>query len=599
MPRVGGRVKVRLRTKFLVALLLISTGLTGASLLIVRGIVNSRIRHQIIDDLHNSTSTFQNFQQQRRDALSHTAELLSNLPTLKALMTAPHAATIQDASTDLWKRGGSDLFVLAGRSGKIVALHTSFSAFTTEIAQEWLDRSLQAGEPRQWWFGAGHLYEVFLQPIYLGPASADRQLGVLAVGYEIDSREANEIGQISTSRVAFWYGKTIAISTLSPAQESELSRQTAGGLKEAPGDIQFGSERYLLSSLPLASGASPGVYLSVLKSYDQATGFLTGVYQRLMVVGLLAIVGQGLLVFVISRRFTRPLENLVAGVRALEKGDFAYPLEPHGGDEVAEVTGAFDRMRTNLQKAQQKLLESERLATIGQMASSISHDMRHQLTAIVANSEFLSEHKADPDQREEFYHEIRVAVAQMTDLIESLLEFSRTRESLSLVYGCVDDVIRRAIQSVWANPEFQHVQVSVTAGSPTECWYDARKLERAFYNLLLNACQAVPGDSGKIEITIATADDWLEIWIADNGPGIPRAIRDRLFEPFVSSGKENGTGLGLTIVQKIVEDHGGSVFVGSSTKGHTVFKLRLPLSSIPRPAAPEGKEATAGSLSTC
>ena len=589
-------VKVRLRTKFLVALLLISTGLTGASLLIVRGIVNSRIRDGIIADLHNSTVTFQNFQSDRRADHSHSAELLSNLPTLKALMLAPHAFTIQDASTDLWKTGGSDLFVLADRSGKVVALHTSFPAFTTEIAQESLDRSLQAGEPREWWFGAGHLYEVFLQPIYSGPASDNRQLGVLAVGYEIDSRVATEISQISASRVAFWYGKTIVTSTLSPSQESELSRQAAGRLKTDPGDLQLGSERYLVSSLPLASGASPAVYLSVLKSYDQATGFLTDVYQRLMVVGLLAIVGQGLLVFFISRRFTRPLENLVAGVRALGKGDFAYPLEPHGGDEVAEVTAAFDRMRANLQKAQQKLLESERLATIGQMASSISHDMRHQLTAIVANSEFLSEHKADPEQREEFYHEIRVAVAQMTDLIESLLEFSRTRESLSLVYGCVDEVIKRAIQSVWANPEFQHVQVSLTADSHTECWHDARKLERAFYNLLLNACQAVPNDSGKIEITIATIDDWLEISVADNGPGIPRAIRDRLFEPFVSSGKENGTGLGLTIVQKIVEDHGGKVYVDSSVAGRTIFKLRLPLSSIPRPATPEGKEATAGSL---
>ncbi|PYX90095.1 MAG: two-component sensor histidine kinase [Acidobacteria bacterium] len=591
-------MKVRLRTKFLIALLLISIGLTGTSLLIVRQTVNTQIREQIIADLHSSILTFRNFQNERENALSHSAELLSNLPSLKALMTTEHAATIQDASLDFWKLGGSDLFVLADRSGKIVALHTSSPAFTIQIAQQSLDRSLQSGERSQWWFGAGHLYQVFLQPIYFGPANANSSLGVLAVGHEIDDRVAKEISQIAASQVAFWYGKSIAVSTLSSRQESELAQQVGSGLKHDPSDVQLGDERYLEASLELAPSAPLEVHLSVLKSYDEATHFLTGIYRFLMVVGLMAIFCEGLLVFLISRRFTRPLENLVAGVRALEKGDFAYPLEPHGGDEVAEVTAAFDRMRTNLRKTQQRLLDSERLATIGQMASSISHDMRHQLTAIVANSEFLSEHKLDSSQREEFYHEIRLAVSQMTDLIESLLEFSRTRESLSLVYGSVEEVVKRSIQAVRANPEFQGVSIAVACEEPSDCWYDARKLERAFYNLLLNACQAVPRASGRIEITIRLSEKALEVYVADNGPGIAEPIRDRLFEPFVSFGKENGTGLGLTIVQKIVEDHGGSVSIESTRPGYTLFKLTLPFSLNPRPTSAEGREATAGSLST-
>jgi signal transduction histidine kinase len=423
---------------------------------------------------------------------------------------------------------------------------------------------------------------------------------VLAVGYEIDDHVAKEISQIAAGQVAFSYEKTIAVSTLSPGQESELARRANAGLRLDPGgfDIQLENERYLAASLELAPGTAQGVHLTVLKSYDQATRFLASIYRLLMIVGLAAILCQGLLVFLISHRFTRPLANLVEGVRALEKGDYAYPLEPHGGDEVAEVTAAFDRMRTNLRKTQQKLLESERLATIGQMASSISHDMRHQLTAIVANSEFLSEHKLDSGQREEFYHEIRMAVTQMTDLIESLLEFSRTRESLSLVYGSVEDVLKRSIQAVRANPEFQSVAITLHCDGPTECWHDARKLERAFYNLLLNACQAVPRDSGAIEITIRAGEKTLEVYIADNGHGIAEAIRGRLFEPFVSLGKENGTGLGLTIVQKIIADHGGSVDIESTRPGHTVFRLVLPFSLGPRPGGAEGREATAGSLST-
>src|SRR5256885_14064683 len=125
-----------------------------------------------------------------------------------------------------------------------------------------------------------------------------------------------------------------------------------------------------------------------------------------------ALLAGTLLVFLISHTFPAPLGSLVAGVRGLGHDDFPYPLEARGGDEVAEVTGAFDRMRTNLQTTQRELLDSERLATIGRMASSISHDLRHALAAVMANAEFLCESNLNVGQREDLYTEIRVAVKQ-------------------------------------------------------------------------------------------------------------------------------------------------------------------------------------------
>src|SRR5205814_9195032 len=119
----------------------------------------------------------------------------------------------------------------------------------------------------------------------------------------------------------------------------------------------------------------------------------------------------------------------------LEEGNFTYALDAHGGDESADVTRAFNRLRASLRKTQQELLEAERFATIGRMASSISLDLRHSLAAIVANAEFLCESRLSSEQREELYQEVRVAVNQMTDLLDSLLEFSRTRESLRPAYS--------------------------------------------------------------------------------------------------------------------------------------------------------------------
>src|SRR5207302_8374137 len=110
--------------KFLLSLLSVSVLLTTASLLIVRQIVKSKIREEVSTDLQNSTFAFEDFQQNREITLSRSAELLSHLPSLKALMTTQHAATIQDASIDFWRLVGSNLFVLTDRNGKIVALHT-------------------------------------------------------------------------------------------------------------------------------------------------------------------------------------------------------------------------------------------------------------------------------------------------------------------------------------------------------------------------------------------------------------------------------------------------------------------------------------------
>jgi signal transduction histidine kinase len=290
------------------------------------------------------------------------------------------------------------------------------------------------------------------------------------------------------------------------------------------------------------------------------------------------VLAGSVLVFLISHTFTRPLDNLVAGVRALERGDYAYPLEARGGDEVAEVTRTFGRMRESLQKTQRELLDAERLATIGRMASSISHDLRHSLAAMMANAEFLCESKLTGAEREELYGEIRVAVDQMTDLIESLLEFSRTRESLRPSYGDVRSVVDRAVQGVRAHPEFQRVRIKITSDGVTEGWFDFKKLERALLNLLLNACEAVPAESGKIEIGLRRVGGNLEIRVEDNGPGIAEAVRAKVFDPFVSHGKENGTGMGLTVVQKILQDHGGDVTIEQTSAAGTTFLVNVPLS---------------------
>src|SRR5207237_76859 len=135
------------------------------------------------------------------------------------------------------------------------------------------------------------------------------------------------------------------------------------------------------------------------------------------------------------------------------------------------------------------------------------------------------------------------------------------------------------IHAIRTHPEFLQTQISVTEDGNCTGWFDSKKLERALYNLLTNACEAVSPEHGEVVVDLREVPGGVEVRVTDNGRGIPESIRTTLFEPFVSYGKENGTGLGLTVVQKIVEDHGGDVIVERTSKEGTVFRLLLPLTS--------------------
>lgn len=576
--------RIKLRTKLLFSLIFISSVLACTTVLIVRVRVEQKVHEDITEALGNSVVTFQNFQRQREATLARSARLLADLPDLRALMTTQDPATIQDGSAELWRLAGSDLFVIADRTGKLVAVHTTTPGFTPGAAQDSLRHSLATGESRDWWFGKDHLYEVFLQPIYFGRPSEGVLLGVLGVGYEVGPALATEVSQIASSQVAFRYGKNLVVTTLLPGQQAQLQSQidhTSDGTDRRAVDLELGKERFVAASMKLPPEGEYAVRLTVLKSYDRATMFLRGLNRWLLGIGLLAVLAGVGLAFLISHTVTRPLDNLVSSVRALEKGDFDYPLLPTLGDEVGELTGAFHRMRDSLQKTQSELLHAERLATMGRMASAISHDLRHPLTAILAYAEFLSEGSLAESQRKDFYEEIRQAVNRMSDLIGSLLEFSKARQNIRPLYCSMEDSVRRAIQSVQAHPEFRLIGISVWHEGRCEGWFDRAKLERVFHNLLLNACEAVSPESGLIEVRIQQSPEGIEVRIADNGPGIPEPILGAIFQPFVSYGKANGTGLGLAVVRKMVQDHGGVICVERTGHDGTIFKLIFPPASSP------------------
>jgi signal transduction histidine kinase len=315
-----------------------------------------------------------------------------------------------------------------------------------------------------------------------------------------------------------------------------------------------------------------------MKSFDAADRAEREINQLVFLASVLAMAAGSLLMLVLARMVTRPLELLSAGVRAFGGGDPKYSLPSGGTLEVRYLSRVFGEMRDEIQKTNRALLEVERLATIGRMASSVSHDLRHYLAAVYANAEFLASPALPASERQELFEEIRLAVNDTTDMLDSLLVFGRTSAGLQRVPVTMNSLAERAVTLVRTHPDAENVTVRLErAQSETTAELDTKQIERALYNLLLNACQSARQslDRREVNVLVSAEETTVSVTIQDTGMGVADAIRESLFDPFVSQGKQKGTGLGLTLAWCVARDHDGEVKLVRSRPGETVFRLTV------------------------
>jgi signal transduction histidine kinase len=571
----------RLRSQLFIAALLIILGLTGSLLFFIRHTVDAEIQKQVKDGTDESVRAFEGVQRQRELQLSRMGAMLADLPTMKALMSTQHAPTIQDGSESFWKLAQSDLLVLAKPNGNVVALHMTKPGWSAQSAERDLKRSIDANEDASWWYDDGRLYWVFLHPITSGAGPTIQPLGFLAVGYQVDSAVAQQLSVATGNQVALTTGDTVIASTLPVRDAAELQRRMRSGAfssTNTSGELALDTDKYTYSSV-LLHGSSPSpVRCYVMMPMVPVSSFIKRLNYSIYVAGGLAVLFGVILFGFVARTITHPLDNLVAGVKALAAGDFTYSINPRGSTELVELSTSFAQMRGQLLALQQHRIESERIAALARAAGSISHDLRHYLAAVVANAEFLYEAEELKLKKDEIYEEIKTAANQMTDLIDSLRELSYQRSAITPTRTRIDQVIRRAIEAIHSKPEFRDMRIVLSSTGELEGMFDARKLERVFFNLILNACEAMTGREGSVVVDAKNLPAGFEVRVHDTGHGVPSGIRQSLFDPFVSSGKPNGTGLGLAIVSKIVQDHSGSVSIEQTSESGTTVLVRLPAS---------------------
>jgi signal transduction histidine kinase len=566
---------IRTRVLLLTSLVLIIAGTTVSSLLIVRSRLQRHVQETLAADLQHSVETFQDIEAHRRSSLERESSLLASLPSLKALMTTSDPRTIADDAVDFWKTSGNDLFALADADSRVLAADAQGAENNDRLKSD-----LQAviDDPgMHYLLSGGRLYEYSVRPLYFGSAANGTLLGYVVSGYAVDHRLLQEVGRGAGAEAAFVTGRDIVASTLPKEKREPLQGMLASLRQNSEGIVSIGSERYLASTKDVRNGAGAPLRLVVMKSFNEADRTEHEINRLLFLASLLAIAVGSLLMLLLARMVTRPLELLATGVQAFGEGDPKYLLPSGGTQEVRYLSRVFAEMRDEIQKKNRALVESERLATIGRMASSVSHDLRHYLAAVYANAEFLASPMLPASERAELFDEIRLAVNGTTDMLDSLLIFGRTGAALQRVETSMTALVNRAVALVRAHPDAERVTVRVESRADITAAIDTKQMERAIYNLLLNGCQSARQSSDRREVSVSVDGDQTtaSVTITDSGTGVAEGIRESLFDPFVSLGKQKGTGLGLTLAWSVAREHNGSVQVVSSRPGEAVFRLTV------------------------
>ncbi len=233
-----------------------------------------------------------------------------------------------------------------------------------------------------------------------------------------------------------------------------------------------------------------------------------------------------------------------------------------------------ERLRDTNARYIEHLLQNERLTVLGGMVSSIVHDLKNPISAILSSADYL-EKRAPTDSVRQLAGIIRSSAIRIVDMSEELLGFARGKVNIKPCETSVRRLMRLLDDEILNEIRGTGVRIVLEATEVQSLVLDEGRITRCLANIIKNAKEAI-GEKGSITICFREAGSDLHVSISDDGPGIEESVRSRIFEPFVTSGKQHGTGLGMAIAKSTVDAHGGRIWLESEPGRGTTFHVVLP-----------------------
>ncbi len=328
---------------------------------------------------------------------------------------------------------------------------------------------------------------------------------------------------------------------------------------------------------------------------------------RLQMLFLSLLIGglvTGLVLFGHQGAIGRHLRKIINSMHEVRSGNLRHRSVIDGPAEIVHLGTSLNDMLDSIQLAEEriekhreaemelsrKLRRSERMAAMGQLAGGVAHELGTPLSVISGNAQRLKRNKY-PDEVIRGLSQISGQVHRMEKIIHQLLDFGRGHQ-IQLRRMHVDLLVQSALAALETdNQDFQG-PVEIEGTQPSPCLeVDPFRFEQVLTNLLQNAIHASEG--GRVKLSWLTENHELHLEVEDDGPGIPEDIRPRLFEPFFTTKKSGeGTGLGLALVQRVIEEHKGRMEVEDSPMGGALFRIILPLPDEMRDSADPNNQCT-------
>ncbi|MGH7681388.1 MAG: ATP-binding protein [Candidatus Eiseniibacteriota bacterium] len=371
-----------------------------------------------------------------------------------------------------------------------------------------------------------------------------------------------------------------------------IDSSTAHSVPASSGRAHLASGAYVVRGVPLQFDNSKLVNVTGLISTAAADQTIETLRWTSLLLGVLGLGIAILLGTLWSSQISRPVERLAAYSRKLAKGEWDDPVDEAGVAELSVLAEALDQMRQDLTTYRDKLVRSERHAAWSEMAKKVAHEVKNPLTPIAVSVADLK--RSYELQRPDFpaildqaVRTVREEVDSLRKMLQEFSDFARL-PSPSLTPSSVAGILSDVEALYRHEADAGRFQAAIPSPDITAT-IDSAQIRQALVNLVKNGFEAMPS-SGKVTLTAKRDNSLLDITVADTGPGLTAEQKSRLFTPGFTT-KAQGSGLGLTIVERIANDHGGTVSVESATGSGTTIHLRLPL----RPdTAGAGRPDTAG-----
>ena len=302
---------------------------------------------------------------------------------------------------------------------------------------------------------------------------------------------------------------------------------------------------------------------------------------------LLGLVLAFIIAYALVRGLDQRLQQLLEVTRRIARGELQHRVKitDARGSEFTELGEAFNTMTENLHVSQRQLIQSAKLAAIGELATNIAYEVNNPLAGVLGYTSLLLKADDIPADKKEYLRIVERETLHAREILKNLLDFSR-RKPPRLVKTDISLVVRDTVPIIQGQAALNNVVITTSfEGSLPQVAIDVDELRQVFVHLVNNACLAMP-KGGSLDIRCRTEQDMagrrsVTVEFADTGHGIPEEYLDKIFDPFFSARPDGGgTGLGLSISYLIVQNHGGRIDVESSVDKGSVFKVILPVLDV-------------------